>query len=121
MGRQLPIDFVIKKLRKGLQKEEKFNKILCTEDHRIQITEEGNGNLWASIEHDLEPGVTWLYLESDEMEMDFNVQINEKNGKILRDKNVKAVNEMIKFTGDDTFVDTVLEKVLAFNTELLKA
>ena len=52
--------------------------------------------------------------------MDFNVQINEKNGKILRDKNVKAVNEMIKFTGDDTFVDTISEKIIAFNEGLRK-
>lgn len=115
MGRQTPVDIVIKKIRQRLSKED---KILCSEEHRIQVTEEGNGNLWMSVEHDLEPGVTWIWLTSDEMEMDFNIQINDKNGKILRDKNVKAVNEMIKFTGVDVFVETVCDKVLEFNEEL---
>ncbi len=114
MGRQLPIDFAIKKLRQKLGPD----ALLCNEEHRIQITDEDNGELYVSVEHNLEAGVTWLALYSEELDMDFDVQINEKNGKILRDKNVKAVNEMIKFTGVETFVDTVAEKVLAFNEEL---
>ncbi|WP_135077846.1 hypothetical protein [Terasakiella sp. SH-1] len=114
MGRQTPIDFVIKKLRVKLGPD----ALLCNSDQRIQVTDEDNGELWVAVEHDLEPGVTYLALFSEELEMDFDVQINEKNGKILKDKNVKAVNEMIKFTGIDVFVDTVAAKVLEFNEEL---
>lgn len=117
MGRQLPIDFVIKKLRKKLGEE----KILCNEDHRIQITEEDNGELYISVEHNLEPDTTWLALFSEEMEMDFQISYNEKSGKIDRDKKVKAVNEMIKFTGDDTFVETIYEKIIEFNEGLVNS
>jgi len=114
VGRQTPIDIVIKKLRKKLGPD----PLLCTEDHRLQITEEGNGNLFASIEHNIEENITWLALFSDELEMDFDVNINEKSGKILKDKNVKAVNEMIKFTGDDVFVTTLSDKFMAKHEEL---
>ncbi len=115
MGRQLPIDFVIKKLRIKLGEE----KILCNEDHRIQITDEDNGELIASVEHNIEPNITWLWLFSEEMEMDFQVSYNGKTGKIDRDKKVKAVNEMIKFTTDDVFVETLFEKIMALNKELI--
>ena len=116
MGRQTPVDFVIKKLRKKIGEE----KILCTEDHRIQITDEDNGELYASVEHNLEENITWLGLYSFEMEMDFDVTYNEKTGKILKDKNIKAVNEMIKFTTDDVFAQTLYEKIMEYN-EVLKA
>lgn len=114
MGRQTPVDIVIKKLRKKLGPD----PLLCNEDHRIQVTQEGNGDLYISVEHDLEPHCTWLGLYSDEMDMDFDVKIDEKSGKILKDKKIKAVNEMIKFTGVDVFVDTLAEKILAYNEEL---
>lgn len=114
MGRQTPVDMVIKKLRKKLGPD----PLLCNEDHRIQITEEGNGNLFISVEHNLEPNCTWLWLQSDELDMDFNVQIDERSGKILKDKKIKAVNEMIKFTEVDVFVNTLSEKILAFDEEL---
>ena len=114
MGRQTPVDFVIKKLRKKLGEE----PILCTEEDRFQVTDEGNGNLYASVEHNLTPHTTWLGLYSDELDMDFDVSYNEKTGKILKDKKIKAVNEMIKFTTDDVFVTTLLEKLLPFNEEL---
>ena len=114
MGRQTPVDFVIKKLRKKLGPD----KLLCTEEHRIQITDEDNGELYASLEHNIEENITWLALYSLEMDMDFDVTYNEKSGKILKDKNVKAVNEMIKFTTDDVFAATLAEKFLEFNEEL---
>jgi len=117
VGRQTPVDFVIKKLRKKLGEE----KILCNEEHRIQVTDEDNGHLFISVEHNIEPHITWLALFSDELEMDFDVTYNEKSGKILKDKKIKAVNEMIKFTGDDVFSETLAEKILAFNEELKKA
>lgn len=114
MGRQTPVDMVIKKLRKKLGPD----PLLCNEEHRIQVTDEENGCLFVSVEHDLEPNCTWLGLYSEELEMDFDVKIDERSGKILKDKKIKAVNEMIKFTGVDVFVDTLAEKVLAFNEDL---
>ena len=114
MGRQTPVDLVIKKLRKKLGPD----PLLCTEDHVIQVTEEDNGNLHVRIEHNIEPNCTWLALFSDELEMDFDVKIDEKSGKILKDKKIKAVNEMIKFTGVDVFVDTLAEKILDYDQEL---
>jgi len=113
----MPIDIVIKKLRVKLGP----NPFLCSEDDRIQITQEGNGNLFASVEHDLEENTTWLGLYSDELDMDFDVNYNAKSGKILRDKNVKAVNAMIKFTTPESFVETISQKFIKFNDELLVA
>ncbi|SCA55098.1 hypothetical protein MTBPR1_10345 [Candidatus Terasakiella magnetica] len=114
MGRQTPVDMVIKKLRTKLGPD----PLLCTEEHRIQVTDEENAELFVSVEHDLEPNCTWLAIFSEELEMDFDVKIDEKSGKILKDKKIKAVNEMIKFTGVDVFVETVAKKVLEFNEEL---
>lgn len=116
MGRQTPIDIVIKKLRLKLGP----NALLCDENNRLQITEEGNGNLFASVEHDMEENTTWLGLYSDELEMDFDVNFNAKSGKILRDKNVKAVNAMIKFTGTDQFVESISTKFLELHESLAK-
>jgi len=82
------------------------------------VTDEGNGNLVIAIEHNIEPDITWLAFYSDELEMDFDVTYNEKSGRILKDKKIKAVNEMIKFTGEDIFVDTLSEKIIAFNETL---
>lgn len=113
----MPIDIVIKKLRIKLGP----NPLLCNENDRIQITEEGNGNLFASMEHDFEENTTWLGLYSDELDMDFDVNFNAKSGKILRDKNVKAVNAMIKFTTVESFVETLAKKFTDFNDELLVA
>ena len=113
MGRQTPVDMVIKKLRKKLGPD----PLLCNEEHRIQVTDEENGCLFVSVEHDLEPNCTWLGLYSEELEMDFDVKIDERSGKILKDKKIKAVNEMIKFTGVDVFVETLAEKILAFNED----
>lgn len=117
MGRQLPIDFVIKKLRKKLGEED----IRCTEEHVIQVTDEENGELFISVEHNIEPNTTWLHLMSEELDMDFQISYNEKTGKIDRDKKVKPVNEMIKFTTDDLFVSTLYDKIIEFNAALLKA
>lgn len=117
MGRQTPVDFVIKKLRKKLGED----ALLCTEEHRIEVTDEDNGHLFVSVEHNLEPHITWMALFSDELDMDFDVTYNEKSGKILKDKKIKAVNEMIKFTGDEVFATTVAEKVLEFNEALKKS
>ena len=63
-------------------------------------------------------GVPLLDISSLELDMDFDVSYNEKTGKILKDKNVKAVNEMIKFTTDDVFAETLYEKFMEFNEEL---
>jgi hypothetical protein len=115
VGRQLPVDIVIKKLHKMLGTK----PLLCKDDDRIQITEEGNGNLFASFDHNVEKKTTWLRLFSDELEMDFDVKYNEKTGAILRDKNVKAVNAMIKFTTPEAFVDTLFEKFTEFSEEVL--
>lgn len=117
MGRQTPVDVVIKKLHKVLSKED---EIRCTEDHRIQVTEEGNGNLSISVEHNREPHITWLALYSDELEMDFDVTYNAQSGRILKDKKIKSVNEMIKFTGEDVFVATLAEKIIAYSETLAK-
>jgi hypothetical protein len=114
VGRQTPVDMVIKKLRKKLGDD----ALLCTEDDRIQVTDEDNGHLFVSVEHNFEPNCTWLGLYSEELDMDFDVKIDEMSGKILKDKKIKAVNEMIKFTGVDVFVDTLSDKILEYNEEL---
>lgn len=113
MGRKTPIDFAIEKIRFGLGPD----RLVCDETDLIRLTEEGNGNLFVSVEHDFEPHTTWIHLQSDELEMDFQVSFNAQNGKIDRDKNVKAVNKMLKFTTVEQFVETLVTKTLEFNEE----